>query len=258
MGSGEATVWRRTPAGVGTESAVQSVQRASRILACFSREHPELGVTDLSRELGLHKSTVSRLLTALRDEELVAQVPGTGKYRLGTRVLTMAEVVLASLDLSVIATEEMRALADETGETVSLVVVRDGLCFDQHTVAGRHPVRVVRRAGQPVPLMTSAGGRVLAAFGADGVTLNGLSGAGASSENEGDLEAVRTRGYAVVRGEWMSDLLEIAAPVRDQLARIVAALTVSVPEYRATEATTESLLRGLLRSAHAISRSLGY
>ena len=244
-------------ANAHTESAVQSVQRAARILGCFTRERPELGVTDLSRELGLHKSTVSRLLTALKDANLVAQVAGTGKYRLSVRVLEMAGVVLSSLDLSAVADPQMQLLAESTGETVSLVVLEDGICVDLHAVPSRHPVHAVRREGQSLPAHVSAGGRVLLAFRSQGHPV-AVGRASESTLPQPVLDEIRTTGSALVRGEVGSGLVELAAPIWDHRERVAAALVISAPTYRMTEGQIEGAQQALLRAARTISAGLGH
>jgi DNA-binding IclR family transcriptional regulator len=250
---GEDTVTQEPATQANTESAVQSVQRAGRILGCFTRERHELGVTDLSRELGLHKSTVSRLLTALRDAGLVTQVAGTGKYRLSVKVLEMAGVVLSSLDLSAVADPQMRLLAERIGETVSLVVLEDGVCVALHAVPSRHRIHAVRRAGQSLVPQTSAGGRVLLAFRA-----HGLQEEADAALPRHTLDQIRTTGYSLVQGEEASDLVELAAPVWDHRERVVAALMISAPAYRLTDDEVDGARLTLLRAAQTISEGLGY
>ena len=81
-------------------SSVQSIERAIAILKAFSSEKKELGVTELSRQLGLHKSTVSRLLASLQREGLVEETLVTRKYRLGMALVTLGGLVLQRLDLA--------------------------------------------------------------------------------------------------------------------------------------------------------------
>lgn len=227
------------------ETVVQSVQRAARVLRAFSRQRPELGVTELSRDLGMHKSTVSRLLAALRQEGLVTQVPDTGKYRLGVGVVALAGVALETLDIVAAAEADAHALADTTHETVS-VVVREGVnCVDLLVIPGSHPVRAVRALGQRIPLHLSAGGQVLLAFG-DQVP--------AGTE----LANVRHDGYAEVRDGWGADLVELAVPVRDSRSRVAAALSVTVPAYRAEDNTLAEILATARAAALRISANLGF
>ena len=88
-------------------SGVQSIERAIAILKAFSPKREELGVTELSRQLNLHKSTVSRLLASLQREGLVEENPVTRKYRLG-----MALVTLGGVSTPTFGTHPGRAAAD--------------------------------------------------------------------------------------------------------------------------------------------------
>ena len=73
---------------------IQSIERAAAVMRSFTEAQPELGVTELSHHVGLHKSTVSRILTTLQKEGFVSQNPATGKYRLGVGLISLAGVAL--------------------------------------------------------------------------------------------------------------------------------------------------------------------
>jgi DNA-binding transcriptional ArsR family regulator len=78
---------------------IKSVEKAIAILKTFTIERPELSVTELSQELTLHKSTVSRLLSTLEEGNLVEQNPETGKYRLGVALIGLGALVIAHTDV---------------------------------------------------------------------------------------------------------------------------------------------------------------
>ena len=101
-------------------SGVQSVERAIAILNSFSIEMPERGVGELGRELGLHKSTVSRLMTTLERAGLLYRNPETGRYRLGVGLMGLAAQVVGASDLLEVARPFLRALAQECQESVNL------------------------------------------------------------------------------------------------------------------------------------------
>src|SRR5512140_2352942 len=101
----------------GAESAVQSVDRAVRILEILAREG-EAGVTEVAGELGVHKSTASRLLAALDRRELVTQDAARGKFRLGVGIVRLAGAVSARLDVLQESRPLCRTLAQQVGETV--------------------------------------------------------------------------------------------------------------------------------------------
>src|ERR1700733_14837380 len=106
--------------GAGQDAGpVQSVDRAVTILEILARDG-EAGVTEVALELGVHKSTASRLLAALDRRELVAQDAARGRYRLGVGLVRLAGAAGRGLDLVQGGRPVCRALAQEGGETVNL------------------------------------------------------------------------------------------------------------------------------------------
>ena len=102
---------------------VESVKRAFSILRCFSLDRPELGVTQISRELGVHKSTVSRLISTLESESIAIRNPKAGRYRLGVGLLELSGLVTLHADLHRITHPFMNQLAQLTQEAVNLVIL---------------------------------------------------------------------------------------------------------------------------------------
>lgn len=78
-------------------SPVQSVDRALAILEILA-EKTEAGVTEISEIIGVHKSTISRLVDALVRRGLVEQVSDRGKFRLGIGLIRLAGSASAQLD----------------------------------------------------------------------------------------------------------------------------------------------------------------
>ena len=105
---------------------MQSVERAIAILKSFSQEKPERGVNELSRELGLHKSTVSRLMITLERGGLLSRDPETERYRLGVDLIGMAAQVVNYMDVREVARPFLGQLAGTCQETVNLAVLNAG------------------------------------------------------------------------------------------------------------------------------------
>src|SRR5205809_6675478 len=101
--------------------AVQSVDRAVAILEILARDG-EAGVTEVARELDVHKSTASRLLAALDRRELVTQDAARGKFRLGVGIVRLAGATSARLALVQESRPVCRELAQQRGATVNLAV----------------------------------------------------------------------------------------------------------------------------------------
>jgi DNA-binding IclR family transcriptional regulator len=102
------------------------VERAICILKAFSPEAPERGVSELSQDLGLHKSTVSRLMSTLERGGLLSRNPQTRRYRLGIDLIGMAGQVVSHIDVREVARPILRELAQECQESVNLVVMDQG------------------------------------------------------------------------------------------------------------------------------------
>src|SRR5690606_37535456 len=115
----------RTP-NAGSTSLVTSVTRATAILQAFDHEHPLLTLGELSRRVGLPKSTVHRLVLTLEAGGLIARDEPSGRYRLGLELLRLAAVAQDSIDLRSIARSTLERLAAELRETVHLTVLDRG------------------------------------------------------------------------------------------------------------------------------------
>src|SRR6476659_5073621 len=146
--------------GVATTSTVQSVDRAVSILEILARTG-EAGVTDIARELGVHKSTAFRLVAALERRDLVEQIAGRGKYRLGTGILRLAGATTSRLDLVQESRGVARQLALRTGETVNVAVLSDGAALYMDQVAGSSALQPHNWVGQRIPLHATSNGKVL-------------------------------------------------------------------------------------------------
>nr|BFE78290.1 hypothetical protein GCM10020093_008910 [Planobispora longispora] len=96
--------------------SIAAVERAMDVLLLFGRsDRPDLGVTEIAAELGLTKAAVHRILTALRNRELIAADPVTRRYALGHAAIALGRAYLARTDLRVMAGPELRRLAAQTG-----------------------------------------------------------------------------------------------------------------------------------------------
>src|SRR6266436_4634836 len=130
--------------------SVQSVDRAVRILEILARDG-EAGVTEVAGELGVHKSTASRLLAALDRRELVTQDSARGKFRLGVGIVRLAGAASARLDVVQESRPVCRELAQQMGETVNLAILSgcDALYLDQ--AVGPAALSPHNWAGQRIP-----------------------------------------------------------------------------------------------------------
>ena len=101
----------------------QSLERGLAILSSFSSSRPLLGVSELSRDVGLSRSTTHRYVATLTALGYLQQDPVTRRYRLGPRVLDLGFSAINSMELREISVPHLQQLSDETGYTVNMAVL---------------------------------------------------------------------------------------------------------------------------------------
>ena len=106
---------------------IQSVTNGLDLLEEFRGEETELGVTELSKRLGLHKNNVFRLLATLESRGYMEQNKVTGNYRLGLRVLELGQVFIKHMGLLKMARPILEEISEKCNETAYLGVIRDDL-----------------------------------------------------------------------------------------------------------------------------------
>jgi IclR family acetate operon transcriptional repressor len=151
-------------------------------------------------------------------------------------------------ELAALAEPAMRRLAEESGETVNVMVRSPGGAEAIAQVDGTHVLGVTNWIGREVPEATSAAGKVFLAFAA-GPPPPALA---------PELDGVRRHGFATIVDELEVGLAAAAAPIRDADGAVVAALSVAGPTVRLTPPRLELLGRVTVEQAHAASVALGY
>ncbi len=248
------------------DTSIQSIQRAVAILRCFTETAPELGVTPLSAQLGLHKSTVSRLLSALKHEGFVEQNPDTGKYRLSVGLVSLAGAALSHMDLRRAAQPHLTCLAALTQETVNISVLEGDGCVNIDGIASPKLIRYVTGLGRRTQLHCTAAGKVLLAHLTPEErvailpeTLPRFTEKTVTDYDtlESCLAEVRRQGYAITHEELEEGLSSVAAPIHDHTGRVIATVGVSGPSYRMGPGKIEQFVEPVKETACDISARLG-
>ncbi|MGB7448471.1 MAG: IclR family transcriptional regulator [Ornithinimicrobium sp.] len=243
---------------------VQSVDRALSVLTILARAG-EAGVSDIARELGVHKSTVFRLVATLEAHDMVEQHADRGKYRLGVGVLRLAGATSARLDVVQEARPIARELAAASGETVNLAILAETSALYVDQVAASSSLQAHNWVGQHIPLHATSNGKVLLSELAEEdwaqrlprLTPYTARTVTSKARLRAQLVQTRERGYAVAIDELELGLTAVAAPVRDAHGEVIASLSVSGPTFRIEPARIEELLPMLLDAASTVSGRLG-
>ena len=109
-----------------TTGTSQSLERGLAILSSFNSDRPLIGVSELSRELDLSRSTAHRYIATLAQLGYLHQDPDSRRYRLGPKVLDLGFSAINSMDILEISAPYLRQLSDQTGYTVNLAIL-DGV-----------------------------------------------------------------------------------------------------------------------------------
>jgi len=210
---------------------IQSVSRALDLLEAFTAKEGELGVTELSRKLKLHKNNVFRLLATLETRGYVEQDRETERYRLAAKVYEVAAVYLHHLDLRRQARASLEALARKCGETVYLGVLDRSSAVYVDVEESEQPVRVAPRLGRRFSAVSTATGKALLAV-LPREQQQGLLGPAPPATAFEQLARVVAEGYAVDDEECEAGVRSVAAAIRDLNKRAVGAIEVSAPAVR--------------------------
>jgi IclR family acetate operon transcriptional repressor len=246
---------------------VQSVDRTLDVLESLASRRGATGISELSGLVGLHVSTVHRLLATLVDRGYVRQDPESSRYHLGSRIFTLASAADLHLDLRLVARPYLERLMRASGETANLVTASENEVVYLDQVASMHLVKMFTASGMRAPLYCTGTGKVMLAFkGGDfalpvlGTPMRRFTArtitTAAALENE--LGAIRKRGYAVDNEEMEDGVRCLAVPVFDRRRECVGALSISGPTTRMTADRVERLAVTARQIGEELSRQLGY
>ncbi|MEU5024654.1 IclR family transcriptional regulator [Streptomyces milbemycinicus] len=249
---------------------VPAVTRALDILELFLDGDGTLSAPEITRKLGLPRTTVHELVTTLAARSYLVQVPDQpGRYRLGVRPYQLGSRYAEQLDLAAEGQQVARSVAETCDETVHVAILEGADVIYIAKVDSTHAVRMVSAAGRRLPAhCTSVGKMLLASLSEEdlaaripedkplaAMTDNSIT---SPQELRRHLAAIRERGIAVEQRESNPDVSCVAAPVRDSVGKVVAALSISVPMIRWSEERQEELAELAAKGAGELSARLGH
>lgn len=250
------------------ESSVQSLERAFDILELLCKSRNGLSIGALSSQTGLHKSTVHRLLATMCNRGYVQKDSETSIYHAGMHICELGGYITDNMDVIDRAKAPMERLAQQTGETIHLVM-RDGNDIVYiHKVEGQTGgMRMVSRIGMRRSLYcTGVGKAMLATWSEEEVKklweesdIQKLTPYTIVDENQffREIAKVRKLGYSLDNQENELDIRCIAVAMKDYSGKANYALSISVPLSRMTDERIEQLKEPLLRERDIIASMLG-
>ncbi len=246
---------------------LQTIQKAGELLTLFDREHTEWGVREVATKLKIAKSSAHDLMSSLAKLGFLNKTEDN-RYRLGWRLVTLSETLLATTELRMEAHPIMEDLAAEYQETLHLAVLDDTQAVYVDKLEGRQAVRVeLTSLGARLYAHCSALGKVLLSYKEENEVKRIIQTAGLPRFTENtitkeedlleNLIKIRKQGYAYDLEEILPDLCCVAAPIYDYTGNVIAAISMSIPAFRFRRSQNE-FRDGVMRAAKKISKQLGY
>lgn len=244
-----------------------SVQKAIAILLSFIPDNKAIGNLELSKSLGLNKSTVSRLTHVLAHYGLIQHNKETKKYELGrtAALLGMAVEVSQSERLAQVGQPYLDRLRDTLGESVCLEILVAGYVKPVCGAVGPPPLSV--SFPDSLPMHVAAGAKVILAFSDPEFAESTINGDLAKLTDNTitdakifgeQLDAVRKQGVAYDHGEANSDVHTLSAPIFNHQKKPIAAISMCVPATRVQKITDADNVKLLKEAALKLSDRLFY
>lgn len=246
---------------------IATVERAADVLLLFSKcGEPNLGITEIARELGMSKAAVHRILASLRSRGFIDLIEDTRRYALGTSSLALGLTCLSQLDIKSLAAPELASLSRATNETATLSI-RSGferLYVDQ-VIPNREIVMSVAM-GVTHPLHAGSSSKAFLAWMPETEIVQFLKRklkavTPATPTDPAkiiyELRQIRTRGFSQSVGERQVGSASIAAPIFDRSGTPIAVISICGPSDR-FKSELSRCVPLLLDSSARLSKRMGY
>jgi len=242
-----------------------SVKKAFQILVLISKTDLGVGISEIAKRLGISKSTVHGLTAALEEMGVIIRNPTSKRYSLGYTLVELGKKGLSRIPLRELARRHIEELADETGETVFLGILRDDYIFILDTVESKKELKITAPSGTKMALSSGAIGKLFLAFMEENRVLRYLTAKGLTRYTENtitdlekyltELEEVRKKGYAIDREEYLQEVRAVAAIIKPQGAPLGAIWVVGFSSSLTDDKMGYTIKR-TMKAADVISQDL--
>lgn len=247
----------------GAQSSLKTIDKATRLLQAFSHERSELSIGELSRELKLHKSVVSRIVGALRRGRLLEQDPTTRRVRVGVEAFRLGSIFTNRQNIVQTVMPFLGMLVARTSQSAHAVVLDGTRGFVVATVESPSALRVITRVGEHRHLHATAAGKVFLAF-SDESLLNaaaqdpGLVALTSTTITDvkklkAQLQAIRRSRIAWNSGESHAGVGGVATPVLGEGGHIIAAIASVFPLNAVSDKQQRNLAKETLQICQQVS-----
>jgi len=253
---------------MASSGGIQSLERAFAILEELARNRDGIGLADLSKNVGLHNSTAFHLVKTMAQLGYVTQVRDSKRYRIGSKLFTLAAGALDESTLLALATPVLETLTAATGEAAHFAIRSGSDIIVIARTAGSGLLQLADRTGATRPAHATALGKVLLA------SLNEAQVRGFLSETDlrkftpktiverdrllREVDEARRKGIAYDDGEFDAEVRCVAVPVHDFAGRVAGAIGISGAVWRLSLQSLQQKARQVRDAAAALSVQLGF
>lgn len=246
---------------------MKSLEKALAILAAFTEDQKDFGVVELSEQLKMPRSQVSKILATLRDRQFLVQDPTNRRYGVGVQSFVLGAKFLSFDRLCHEAIPQLYKLVRATGHSARLSVVSNDRAIFLVAVEGPHLQDTGWRAGRWLPWHASSAARIMLAYFDEARTSRILDGIDfvpltpqttRSREELADrIRQARERGYDTQNGEISTGLCTISVPVFGACNQVVGAISLAFPHGTVSDGENASLIGALHEVARKVSVRMG-
>ena len=248
---------------------IKTVDKALDLLEQFNGDRDELGVTELSQRLNLHKNNVFRLLATLETKGYIEQNKATENYRLAVKSLELGQAFIKQLGFVRPVRPFLKEIVEKCNETAYLGTIRQNCAVYVDMEETNQIVKVANRVGCRIPIHCTAIGKAQIAYASE----EELEKLGILDHMERftpntivnrveflkHIKEVAKRGYAIDNEEYNLGVRCVGIPLRDYMGRVVGGISVSGPSYRMTdEVLKEKITPVVIEAAEKVSKRLGF
>jgi DNA-binding IclR family transcriptional regulator len=242
-----------------------SVKKAFQILRVIANSERGLGINELSRRLGISKSTIHGIAATLEEIGVLTRNPFNKRYTLGYVILELSRRELSRMPLREIARRYMEELMEVTGETVFLGIFDNGHILILDSVESNKELKITSPSGTKIPPDAGGVGRLFFAHMEENKALHLLTTRGLTRYTEHtttdiniyleELKEVKKRGYTIDREEYLRGVRAVAAIIKAE-APPLAAIWVVGFSSSLTDTKLQKVIESTLDAAAAISHEL--
>lgn len=222
--------------------SIKSVEKALVVMEALSELEGAVNLSQLSKELGMSKSFIFRLLATFERRGYVVQEKKSGKYRVGLSAYEIGQKFLLRMELLRKTKPLMQALARECNEAVYLAIVIHQEVLLLEMVDTAQQVKIIPLAGKRYPLHQTSAGKIFLAFNA------GHDSSTASGEMSEELGFIKQRGACFEGGGFGTDISSLAVPIFNVKKEILGSLCILGPDFRFQENRVEEELLPRLKA----------